>query len=620
MPINNTLKIKENIKIQRVRKLFTMVLSLLFLFGCDTETEVSPYNSMIITPSSVVMPVGITQQLTATVLTDYTDAIDVTEKVTWISGDVNIIDVDDKGLIKAVNIGEATITARLDHSLSQTITVSVIEGQLNSIQISPSIIPVGRGMERNIEAIGIFDGGVEYDLTHYVTWTIADNYIASIENGTGIVKGLNNGNTAIVATFDSVNSEPATISVNSIAIASSYAAFSAIKADKTVVSWGDPKNGGENGFVADLLTDAEKIYGGSWGFAVINGDHSLVSWGTLFNYDNYIEYSDIIDVAVNPVGWAFAAIKMDGSVVTWGDPERGGDSASVAHNLNQVEKIYPASFAFAALKKDGSVVTWGDQKNGGDNSRVAHKLLSVKDIFPNYFAFAALKHDGKVVTWGFPEDGGDSSLVESQLTDVQTIASTNVAFAALKKDGRVVSWGMSDRGGDSSQVKDQLKDVKEIYSNYSAFAALKKDGSVVTWGADYSGGDSSLVQSQLKNIKTIYSTGTAFAAITRTGNVVTWGNNETGGNSYEVQSQLTNIDTIFSTIGAFAALKKDGSVVTWGHPEDGADSYFVQPDLYNIVNIFSVESGAFAALRQDGVVITWGNGAVGGDSSYIDLN
>ena len=56
---------------------------------------------------------------------------------------------------------------------------------------------------------------------------------------------------------------------------------------------------------------------------------------------------------------AFAAIKADGSVVTWGDSTRGGDSSSVANQLNSgVSKVYGNDNGFAAVKDDGSVVTW----------------------------------------------------------------------------------------------------------------------------------------------------------------------------------------------------------------------------------------------------------------------
>ena len=52
-------------------------------------------------------------------------------------------------------------------------------------------------------------------------------------------------------------------------------------------------------------------------------------------------------------------------MVTWGNSDAGGDSTSVASDLNGVDdnkdvtKIASTQNSFAALRKDGSVITWG---------------------------------------------------------------------------------------------------------------------------------------------------------------------------------------------------------------------------------------------------------------------
>ena len=73
-------------------------------------------------------------------------------------------------------------------------------------------------------------------------------------------------------------------------------------------------------------------------------------------------------------------------------------------------------YAFAAMKEDGCVVTWGFPSYGGDSSSVASQLQGgIVQVTGNGQAFAAMKEDGSVVTWGSPEDGGDSSSIASQL-------------------------------------------------------------------------------------------------------------------------------------------------------------------------------------------------------------
>ncbi|MEB3361016.1 MAG: hypothetical protein VKI42_02695 [Synechococcaceae cyanobacterium] len=143
------------------------------------------------------------------------------------------------------------------------------------------------------------------------------------------------------------------------------AAFAALKADGSVVTWGSSAYGGDSRGVADQLRNP--------------GVTQIFSTGS-----------------------AFAALKADGSVVTWGNPDGGGrgrgmSSDVVARLRSGVTHIFSNIGAFAALKADGSVVTWGGV--GGDSRAVSTKLASgVTQIFSTANAFAALKADGSVVT------------------------------------------------------------------------------------------------------------------------------------------------------------------------------------------------------------------------------
>eukprot|EP00927_Polykrikos_kofoidii_P033676 TRINITY_DN284_c0_g1_i3.p1 TRINITY_DN284_c0_g1~~TRINITY_DN284_c0_g1_i3.p1 ORF type:complete len:175 (-),score=25.56 TRINITY_DN284_c0_g1_i3:196-720(-) len=75
------------------------------------------------------------------------------------------------------------------------------------------------------------------------------------------------------------------------------------------------------------------------------------------------------------MSFAFAAIKSNGSAVTWGNEDYGGDSSSVAGDLDEgVVHVTATGRAYAAIKSDGSVVTWGNSGAGGDSSSVAGHL------------------------------------------------------------------------------------------------------------------------------------------------------------------------------------------------------------------------------------------------------
>jgi hypothetical protein len=404
-------------------------------------------------------------------------------------------------------------------------------------------------------------------------------------------------------------------------------AFAAIKADGSVVTWGDASLGGDSSAVASQLrSGVNQIFSTREAFAALKADGSVVTWGNSYSGGDSSAVESQLRSGVRQIFSttnAFAALKADGSVVTWGDSYSGGDSSAVESQLRTgVRQIFSTREAFAALKADGSVVTWGNKYNGADSSAVASQLSSgVSKIYSTGFAFAALKTNGSVVTWGYEMYGGDSSAAANRLSSgVSNIYSTRSAFAAVKTDGSVVTWGYEMHGGDSSTVASQLRsNVKQIYSTNTAFAALKADSSVVTWGAYLYGGDSSSVTGNISSgVSQIFSSNGAFAALKTDGSVVNWGSGNTTGVGSSVSSKLSSgVKQIFSATAAFAALKTDGSVVTWGigNTGYGGDSSAVASQLSSGVSKIYSTSSAFAALKTDGSVVTWGSGSARGSSA-----
>ncbi len=404
-------------------------------------------------------------------------------------------------------------------------------------------------------------------------------------------------------------------------------AFAVLKADGSVVTWGNPSSGGTSSAVANQLWAVSQIFSNTRAFAALKADGSVVTWGEPTYGGDSSTVASQLRSGVSQIfstASAFAALKSDGSVVTWGV---AGDSSAVTHQLSAgVSHIVSNDKAFAALKADGSVVTWGNSKYGGDSNAVTSHLrsgvsqiVSTGDILAG--AFAALKTDGSVVTWGDPSSGGTSSAVANQLrSGVSQIVATESAFAALKSDGSVVTWGFGAYGGDSGAVASQLRSgVRQIVANNTAFAALKADGSVVTWGFGAYGGDSGVVASQLSSgVSQIVSNNNAFAAIKADGSVISWGDIYRGGNSSAVASQLrSGVSQVFATGSAFAALKADGSVVSWGDSSSGGNSSAVASQLRSGVSQVFATASAFAALKADGSVVSWGDPSSGGNSSGV---
>eukprot|EP00929_Paragymnodinium_shiwhaense_P053292 TRINITY_DN26671_c0_g1_i2.p1 TRINITY_DN26671_c0_g1~~TRINITY_DN26671_c0_g1_i2.p1 ORF type:complete len:701 (+),score=115.86 TRINITY_DN26671_c0_g1_i2:119-2104(+) len=393
-----------------------------------------------------------------------------------------------------------------------------------------------------------------------------------------------------------------------IRIYATDAAFAAVRADGTVVTWGNPWAGGDCSSVREQLTGEQQppiqhIYTNQSSFAALRGDGSIVSWGNPVTggaLDASWAEQHLCDVEqVSRTYHAFAAITGNGAVSVWGDPDSGGFCPDkVAVQLSKrVRRIYSTGYAFAAVKADGSVVTWGDEERGGDSSAVRWELTSgVQFVAATEGAFAAVKGDGSVIPWGLKEQGGKCTV---RLRDAQQVYSTAGAFAAITESGSIVTWGDcygegSGAVGSAQVIKDLGLDVEHIYTNQVAFAALKYDGTVLIWG----GGFCDRARTRLQDVQQIVSTSRAFAGLKVDGSVVAWGDPGYGGDARTVEGELADdVQQIFSTSGAFAALKSNGAVVTWGDPGKGGDSSSVAEELAEGVGQIIANQTAFVAVK-----------------------
>ena len=386
-------------------------------------------------------------------------------------------------------------------------------------------------------------------------------------------------------------------------------AFAAIRADGTVVTWGDPGYGGSSNSVsARLLRQSHvSIFSNERAFAALTTNGSVTVWGDQ-GYGGSMTPAITAQLSADVVSiystqLAFAAVKRDGSVVAWGNQQYGGYTDTIQSLISSnVVGIYSTDQAFAALKSTGEVITWGSGFSGGDTGALSLQG-GVESVYSTYSAFAALKTGGAVLTWGYQGRGGDSSTVATQLlSGVQSLASTDNAFAALKKQqgtatsGTVIAWGDAGYGGDLSTVASLLTSgVRSIYSTRRAFAAVKTDGTVVVWGNTTYGGFTGPVANQLLDVREIKSTDAAFAALLGNGRVVTWGNSGYGGLWSSAAGSLTGVRVLYSTSRAFTALRDDGTITSWGRSEFGGEQQSGQGGVPAHRAIYATDS-AFAAL------------------------
>ena len=114
-----------------------------------------------------------------------------------------------------------------------------------------------------------------------------------------------------------------------------------------------PRFGGDSSSVARALQDGVvHVTGGGYAFAAIKADGTVVTWG---DPSRGGELSEICGYALQEVvhitanSSAFAAIKANGRVVTWGCA--ASDPGSVNSQLRDgVVEVHGAGYSFAALK------------------------------------------------------------------------------------------------------------------------------------------------------------------------------------------------------------------------------------------------------------------------------
>ncbi|OAS17880.1 S-layer homology domain-containing protein [Paenibacillus oryzisoli] len=379
----------------------------------------------------------------------------------------------------------------------------------------------------------------------------------------------------------------------------------ALKADGTVVAWGNNTEGQTT--VPAGLSGVMSIAAG-WRYSLaLKSDGTVVGWGHNTEGQRTVPggLSSVIAIAA---GWQHSlALKSDGTVVAWGNNDDG--QASVPSGLTNVVAISAGRLHSLALKSDGTVVAWGNNDDGQAN--VLMGLNNVVAIAAGAHHSLALKSNGTVVAWGLNND--NQSSVPAGLDDVVSVTAGEKHSLALKSDGTVIGWGDNTEG--QLTVPVGLSDVIAISTGVKHSLAFKSDGTVVAWG---DGSDSKTtipagISSPIKGNR--ISAGLYHSlALKSDGTVTGWGNNI--GGQATVPNGLNNVVAIAAGAYHSLALKSDGTVVAWGINTDGQVS--VPSGLSGVVAI-SAGARHSLALKSDGTVVAWGGNSDGQSTVPVGL-
>jgi alpha-tubulin suppressor-like RCC1 family protein len=534
------------------------------------------------------------------------------------------------------------------------------------------------------------------------------NHITAIACGYSGALALRSDGTVVVAGTDGTTNPPAGLN-NVVAIAAGYSYAMALKSNGTVVAWGSGT--GTNlpaGLTNIVAISAGNYFGENSGMAV-RADGTLLTWGD----NNYGDknppaaLSNLVSIAaaapafhglalVNnggpvilqpPVGLtanAGRSVTLQGSAVgaqplsyQWllnGTNVPGATSPSlvisnvqlgsvgnyqlfVSNSINTalslsapLTVISNSALTFLSAPAgqtnyQGSKVTLGAAVLG--SGPVSYQWYYSTNIQNNFTAVPGANSDSLVFDPALAGQSGYYRVVASNQfssvtspstyervlfakawgylpTDPSIIVTNAAAIAVgnqglgnpygpylvLKSDGTISSWGLTTFGQTNfSALSSSI--VTAIAAGYGESLALKSDGTVYAVGFGVYGETN--VPAGLSGVTAIACGDYHDLALKFDGTIVGWGQN--------TYSQATNVAYIpgygyipVTNVVALAAggpnsvaLHADGSVVTWG--QYGSE-YTVPP---NATNVIAVAAGGthFLALRANGTVVGWGSSPYG---------
>lgn len=197
---------------------------LIFLSACGGSSGSSsgggstPTLQMItVTSSATTVPLGTTQQLSATGHYSDGSSKDLTSSVTWTPATYFVSATP--GLFKATGTAGTTVNATATFSgTSGELAITLGPPNLLSIAVSPSNASIALGLKQQFKAQGTYSDNSSQDVTATATWSSSTASVATIAAG-GLATSVGPGTTTITATSAGVNAT-AVLTVTSPALVS----------------------------------------------------------------------------------------------------------------------------------------------------------------------------------------------------------------------------------------------------------------------------------------------------------------------------------------------------------------------------------------------------------------
>ncbi|WP_318626406.1 Ig-like domain-containing protein, partial [Photobacterium leiognathi] len=165
----------------------------------------------------------------------------LTNKVKWHASAVDIVQIDDKGILTGINTGGVEVKASYKGIESRIINVRITDAILSSINISvKSLSPdasIYSGGKLSLGAEGIYSDGSTSPLTNKVTWHSSAVDIAQIDDK-GILTGVSTGTIDVKASYEGIESNIINIRITDAILSSIAISVKSPSPDASIYSGG----------------------------------------------------------------------------------------------------------------------------------------------------------------------------------------------------------------------------------------------------------------------------------------------------------------------------------------------------------------------------------------------
>ncbi len=197
---------------------------------------------------------------------------------------------------------------------------------------------------------------------------------------------------------------------------------------------------------------------------------------------------------------------------------------------------------------------------------------------------------------------GDNSDGQAQypvdLTNTLAVSAGQYHSVAVREDGGLAYWGYA-----WATLPNDLTNLVSASAGYAHTLVLRRDGSVTAWGQ--AGADANTVPANNYGLRSISAGRYHNLAVRTNGNILAWGLNLPGvWNLTDVPVGVTNVTAVAAGAYHSLALKADGTVISWGY--NGSGQTNVPSGLSNVVAIAAGERFSLA-LKENGSISAWGD-------------